>query len=97
MPKQKTSPSMGRSLDEFRAAHDKGYIVPQKIREALEKLGETWVYESEFLKLAGLSTTDLATYREEFADFVVIADRSSKRRVWCGTLEFAANLREMVT
>lgn len=84
----------GHSLDDFRQKHDKGYIVPRKIKEALKQLGDSWVYEAEFMRIAGVSTTDLATYREPFIDdHVVLVDRT--KRVWCGTKAFATKLREM--
>ena len=83
----------GKSLAEFRAAHDKAFIVPQKIREGLKKLGGGWEYEVNFLKLAGLSTTDLANHRDAFTDHIVLVERT--KRVWCGTKELAAKLREM--
>lgn len=90
-----SNPKPGHSLDDFRQKHDKGYIVPKKIKEALKELGQSWVYEAEFMRLAGISSTDLSTYREEFVDdHVVVVDRT--KRVWCGTKGFAEKLREMV-
>lgn len=88
------APKAGKSLAEFRASHDKSFIVPQKIKEGLKKLGGGWEYELGFLRLAGLSTTDLANYREEFEEYVVLVDRT--KRVWCGSKELAVKLREMV-
>ena len=88
-------PSTGKSLSDFRAAHDRNFIVPKKIMEAIKKLGSSgWEYELPMLKLAGLSTTDLATFREQFAEYIVIVDRT--KRVWCGSKELAQKLREMV-
>lgn len=87
------APKAGKSLAEFRASHDKSFIVPQKIREGLKRLGGGWDYEVNFLKLAGLSTTDLANHRDAFADHIVLVDRT--KRVWCGTKELASKLREM--
>lgn len=87
---------VGKSVEDFRKNHDRNYIVPEKIRAGIAQIGDGWVYESEFLKLASLSTTDLATFRDQFEDFWVVADKSSKKRVWCGSEEFAAQLREMV-
>lgn len=102
MSKQKPEPkkSRGRSLDDFRAAHDKNYIVPKRIRDSLKQLGDSWEYEVDFLRRCSLSTTDLAAYRDEFeADHIVIVagnSRSSAKRVWAGTKELTAKLREMV-
>jgi hypothetical protein len=90
------APAAGKSLQDFRAEHDKSYIVPKKIRDALAKLGEGWQYEVEFLRLAGLSTGDLATYREEFAEFTVTVGGRSPRRIWVGTKALAQQMREMI-
>lgn len=88
------SEKSGRSIAEFRSAHDKDFIVPKKIRDVLKQLGNSWVYEGEFLKISGLSTTDLANYREEFLDdHTVMVDRT--KRVWCGTKSFTEKIREM--
>lgn len=83
----------GKSLAEFRASHDKSFIVPQKIKEGLKKLGSGWDYEVNFLKIAGLSTVDLANHRDAFADHIVLVERT--KRVWCGTKDLANKLREM--
>lgn len=96
--KPQASKATGRDLGEFRATFDKNYIVPQRIRAAIEQIGkEAWVYEVELQKLAGLSVTDLAMFRDQFEDyFVTVNDRSNKKRLWCGSKEFAVQLREMV-
>lgn len=94
MSKSKTA--AGRSVEDFRKAHDRNYIIPAKITAGLEQLGDSWCYEGEFLKLSGLSTTDLALFREQFEAHWVVADKSSKKRVWCGTVKLAGELRGMV-
>lgn len=86
----------GRGLTDFRAAHDKRFIVPAKIRAGLESLGESWEYEQEFLRRCGLSTTDFSIYRDEFSDFWVQVGGKSPKRIWAGTKKFAETLREMV-
>lgn len=89
----------GRSLDEFRAAHDKSYIVPRKIRAALATLGPGgWAYEAEFIKLAGVSHTELGAYRTQFEEHVVTlrGTEHSGRRAWAGTKALAEKLRAMV-
>lgn len=85
----------GKSLEEFRQTHDKGFIVPQRVRAALETLGDSWLYESEFAKLANVSSSDLAVFRDRFADFIVVVRRDGKR-VWAGTKALAKKLRGMV-
>lgn len=86
----------GRTLNDFRAAHDKNFIVPNKIRAALEKLGDGWEYEMEFMRLAGICTTDLATFRDQFGDHIVSTGGKNPKRVWAGTKALATKLREMV-
>lgn len=86
---------VGKSLEEFRAAHDKAYIVPKKIRAGLESLGKhNWEYEAEFMRRCGLSTTDLAAYREQFLEFVVETPGRNVKRAWAGSKQFADKLRE---
>ncbi len=85
----------GKNLDAFRASHDKSYIVPKRISDALAKMGEAWCYEQELLKLAGLSTTDLAGYRDGFADFWLEVGGRNPKRVWAGTKAYAAKLRSV--
>lgn len=90
--------SKGKSIEEFRSAHDKNYIVPKKIKEALAKLGDGWEYEVEFVKMAGVSTTDIVNFREQFEAHIVtvrVNGASHRRNVWAGTPAFAAKLREM--
>jgi hypothetical protein len=84
----------GRPISDFRAAHDKGFIIPTRIREGLAKLGDGWVYEGEFCKLAGIGAQDLANHREPFVDHIVLVERT--KRVWAGSKRTAAKLREMV-
>lgn len=89
--------SKGRTLTDFRGAHDKAYIIPQRIRKALSDLGESWVYESEFTALAQLTPVDLHAFRDEFQEHVVEVRHDGRRRVvWAGTKGFATRLREMV-
>lgn len=88
--------SNGRSLQDFRAEHDKDFIVPRKIREALKLLGGGWEYEAQFAKLAGVSLADLGNYRDAFSEHVVPLRRDGKR-AWAATAAVAARMREMVS
>jgi len=84
----------GRSLADFRAAHDKATIIPHKIREGLAKLGKAgWLYESEFVKLAGVSPMDFSAYRDEFAAYFV---QLRDRRAWAGSEKLATQMREVI-
>ena len=99
MTAKKTEPkTKGRSIQDFRENHDKSYMVPKRIRDAIEKLEDSWLYEMEFMKLAGISSTDIGTYRDEFEEFWFSASysgRNSAKRIWCGTKALANKLREM--
>jgi hypothetical protein len=94
MPKT-SAPKVGKSLADFQASHDKDYIVPNKIKAALQELGEGWSYETDFLRLAGVSVTDLALYRDSFSPYWLVVDRSGKR-VWAGSKAMADKMREMI-
>ena len=89
-----------RTLTDFRAAHDKNVIVPNKIKAALEslkKIGpEHHEYEAEFIKLSGVSQTDMGLFRDQFSEHIVETPaqhgRSSKR-VWFADPKVAAKVR----
>jgi hypothetical protein len=92
--------SSARTLNDFRAAHDRDVIVPRKIKDALatmaKKHREHFEYESDFVKLAGISQTDLGAFREQFADHVVVTANvhgKSSKRVWFATAAAAKAAR----
>jgi guanyl-specific ribonuclease Sa len=89
-----------RSVADFKAAHDPNVIVPAKIRKGLELIAkdgpENWVYEVDFLKLSGVSTTQLATFRDQFAEYIVETPAQhgkNVKRVYFGNAKVAAKLR----
>lgn len=84
---------VGFTRQDFRAKYDKSFIVPQRIREALKKLGANhYMPEGDFIKLAGISNTDMGAYRSQFEEeFVVVVERT--KRIWCGSAAFARELR----
>lgn len=91
-----SAPKLGRSLADFRATHDKAFIVPAKIKATLAALGESWLYEAEFIKACGLTAPDVAAFRDQFADHLVDVRHEGRRRaVWAGTKAMAGKLREM--
>lgn len=83
----------GKTLADFRAAHDRNVIVPTKIRAALSKLAtehaENWVYEADLLKLAGISTTDIGLFRDQFVEHIVETAGRNAKRVWFATIKAA--------
>jgi hypothetical protein len=94
--------SKAKTLADFRAAHDPDVMIPNRIRAglaAIEKEGpEHYLYGSDFLKLTGLSTTQLAAYREQFAAHIVDAPLSgsggrSSKRAYFGNAKVAAKLK----
>lgn len=88
-----------RSLADLSAVHDRKVVVPNKIKAALTALaasGNDWIYESEFIKLTAtpISNTDIAKYRDQFADFWDVTKptdgKSQPRRVWFTSKALAA-------
>jgi len=90
-----------RTIADFKAAHDPDTIVPNKIRTALaeiEKVGpEHFEYEVDFLKLAGISTTQIGQYRDQFADYWLITPgtngNKSAKRVYFGNTKIVKKLK----
>lgn len=85
----------GKSLSDFRAMHDKSFIIPTRIKEGLKQLGDGWEYEAQFAKIAGISLSDLSIFRDEFSDFIVVVRRDGKR-AWAGTKATAQRMKEMI-
>jgi hypothetical protein len=90
-----------RTAADFRAAHDKAVIVPNKIRAALVELlkigPEHFEYDNDFMRLAGVSNIDMAAYRLQFAHYWFDTPGKSggkgSKRVWFGNPKVAARLR----
>ena len=91
----KSGGSSVKSLTDFRQTYDKDTIIPRKIEAGIAEIGTGWVYESEFVRIAGVTYSDLGMYREAYADHVVYIKRESKR-AWAGTPELAQQMREML-
>jgi hypothetical protein len=89
--------TVGKCLADFRAAHDKNVIVPAKIRKALAEMEkenpENWAYESDFIKRAQISQTDMGMFREQFSEHVVETAGKSQKRVWFASTKVAAKVR----
>lgn len=95
--KPQATPAKSKSLGDFRAEHDKDFIVPLKIREGLAKLGPSgWDYETEFARLCGVGMIDLSAYRDAFAAHVVETKKGSGKRAWAGSKALADKMRAMV-
>lgn len=86
-------------LNTFRQSHDRNVIVPRKIKAALAELAkagaENWVYEKDLLQLAGISTTDLGTFRDQFAAHIVETSGRNSKRVWFASTKAADAARSI--
>lgn len=88
-----------KTLHDFRMAHDPELIVPTRIRDALAAIAkeglDCWEYEVDFLKRSGLSTTQLAAFRDRFAAHIVEVptSKSTNKRVYFGNAKVAAKLK----
>jgi len=95
---QKAEP---RTLETFRAAHDRNVIVPNKIKTALEqirKVGpEHYEYESDLIRMAGISQTDMGMFRDQFEAHIVVTNSTpgnkNPKRVYFGDAKVAAKVR----
>jgi hypothetical protein len=92
--------SKAKTLEDFRAAHDPNVIVPSKIQAGLAAIlkegPENWDYEVDFLRRTGLSVTQLATFRDQFAKYIVEAPAThgkTVKRCYFGDAKVAAKLR----
>jgi len=94
----------GRTLADFRAAHDKNVIIPAKIKKALDEMAKQGPqhheYEADLVRIAGISQSDLAKFREQFAEHIVVVNHqngkalSSPKNVWFHDVKVARQLRE---
>lgn len=98
-PKPASNPSAkprGRGLEAFRENHDRAFIVPKRIRDGLESLGDSWEYEAEFIRRCNVASHEFANYRDLFKDFCIETPSTNGargKRVYAGTRTFAAKLR----
>lgn len=88
----------GRSLDDFRGAHDKSFIVPNKIKAGLEELGDSWEYEADFAKRCGVTISEMSQYRNGFEKNFLQLRVNGKpgKRCWAGTPSYLEKLKNMV-
>lgn len=87
-------PMKTKSIAEFRAAYDKSYIIPRKVKAGLKQLGSGWEYESDFAKSIMVKLSDLSSFRDMFADHIVQLNEG--RRAWAGKKSTADAMREML-
>lgn len=89
-----------KTLNDFRAAHDRNVIVPNKIRTALDAMQkegpEHWEYEADFIVRAKISQTDIGLFRDQFEAHIVETDKgkaSRGKRIWFASIKVAARAR----
>lgn len=87
----------GKTLADFRFAHDRNVVVPNKLKAALAQLAaegeENWAYEQDLLGIAKISTTDLSQFRDQFSDHVVETTGKNAKRIWFANIKVAARAR----
>lgn len=90
-----SAPQKGKDFEVFRQLHDPAYIVPKKIKEGLDALGEgSWEYEEEFRKRCGISSPNVfSPYRSDFKDFWVEVPGKTTKRIWAGSKALATKIR----
>ena len=95
-----------KTLADFNMSHDKNTIITNRIEKGLAALRaagpEAWEYAADFAKLAAVSLSDLAAYRDKYVDYIVEAptirtggdSRNNRARdVWFGDKKVAAKVR----
>lgn len=94
--RKKTTAKPVKKVDDFRKLYDDDYKIPKDIEKAIKTLGkESWMYELDFVRENGMSVNKVALYREMFEDYIVYI-RKDNKRVWCGSVELADQLRKIV-
>jgi hypothetical protein len=108
-PREVARPKANSTLSAFKSLHDPTVIVPAKITAALAKLAKEdvgFAYEQtgnvqspdSMTRRADVSTTQLAQYRQQFADHIVkvagiTGTRRPSRLVWFGDTAVAFTAR----
>lgn len=94
----------GKTLEQFRAAHDRKLALKKRAEAAFKSLGNSWEYEGDFVKRAGMSISDWGAIRGDYADYTLLVKASfgrgsngSTRRVMAGNPAFAKKLKESLS
>ncbi len=97
MAKPDATKPTGKTLADFRSAHDPDVVVPEKIRKALDDMraesDENWEYENDLMRRAGISTTHLSRYRPQFEAHVVETVGRNPKRIWFASQKIAEKAR----
>lgn len=87
------------TLADFKAKYDPATVVPNKIRAALAEIAkqgpEHHVQEVEFAKMAGVSLSQISSFRAMFEKHIVVTrnDRRNEVKIWFGDAKVAAKAR----
>lgn len=93
-----------RNVAMFKGQYHRSVVIPTKIAAALEKMAkdhspEHYEYEADFVKMAGISITDMNGHREAFSKYIVEAkpigsgNGRTAKRVWFATEKAAKAAR----
>ena len=96
LPIPTTKATVGRTQEEFVRTFDDEFIIPNKIKQALAKLGNGWLYEEEFRKMAEIGTVGFFRFRGQFTDHIVVIKGPHPKRIWVGTKSQAEAFRKRV-
>lgn len=87
-----------KTFADWNSLHNDDVKVPAKITAALitmlKEHPESWEYEGDFAKRAGVGQAQLAAYREQFKDHIVTAKIDSRPRLtWFADKKVAKKAR----
>lgn len=89
-----------KTLDDLRAVHDDGVVIPTRIRArfvAMLKVGsEEHDYELVFMKAAGVSPNKVGPFRGLFKKHIVTTIGKNPKRIWFADPKVAAKFRAAI-
>jgi len=89
-----------KTIDDFKTTHDRTYLIPTAIKNALSDLGpEHWLTEAEFMKSRHfrahkITKLEIQEYSPPFEGYIVELPRG--KSAWAGSTELATQLQTMV-
>lgn len=90
----------GKSLDDFRIAHDHEAALRKRIDAGLMELADSWEYIGEFLRRIHASTTQWGQQKTFYEKYIVGVPRQDRHggTKWAiaGTPAFAAKMRAQI-
>jgi hypothetical protein len=95
-------PAKGKNLTQLFSKHDVDTVYPERIRACLEEMAkenvESWEYETDFFRRAGVQPARAVKYRDKFAKHIAhvpteLGTGRDPRIVYCGSPKTAARIR----